>query len=47
MLNLVPSKVSTKAQLQGIKDKLPKKGTLKKTEKVHEKVVASGASSQK
>lgn len=26
------------AQLQDIKDKLPKKGTLKKTEKVHEKV---------
>ena len=26
------------AQLQEIKDKLPKKGTLKKTEKVHEKV---------
>ena len=36
----IDNKLSTRleAQLQEIKDKLPKKGTLKKTEKVHEKV---------
>ena len=37
-LYTISRNIQLEAQLQDIKDKLPKKGTLKKTEKVHEKV---------